>query len=252
MVSAAPPPFAAQLGLDLVSNDSVVLLRCKAIPFIHFNCVMNLGMTSMATEAQLDHALAQYRQVQIQDVAIFHTPCSQPAALPQWLEARKLSIKGGWDRIYRDNTPLVAPALPSAEFHIERITRANGHGWAEFVCAVYGMPVAAWLSALVDRPGWHHYALHDGGKMVAARSMYVSPDATAWLGIDAPVPGLMGPTFDLDARLVFAMLQDGLKLGVRLFSTDVEAVSADKASAAYQHFSSMGFRHAYLRSHYCS
>ena len=130
------------------------------------------------------------------------------------------------------------------------MTQAAAPEWAGYICKVYGLPNEPWLLALAGRPGWHHYAVRQAGQMVAVRSMYIHHDGTAWLGIDAPVPGLMAPTFDLDALLCRSMVGDGLARGVRHFVADIEAPSADMSTPAYHHFDALGFKRAYFRSHY--
>jgi hypothetical protein len=253
MYSAAPADFRHRYELDILRVDNVVLTRCKTIPFIHFNCVMNLGMTAPATEALLDRVLKLYDEAGIQSFACFHIPHSQPASLPVWFEARNLNARGGWDRIYRDNSPiLTASTDPGEELRVEKVTQTIAPEWATYICQVYGgLPTEPWLLALVGRPGWHHYALRKALNIVAVRSMYIHHDGMAWLGVDAPVPGLMAPTFDLDALLCYSMVKDGLALGVRYFVTDIEATSAEMNTPAYRHFEALGFKRPYFREHYC-
>ncbi|MEW5988866.1 MAG: hypothetical protein AB1791_19760, partial [Chloroflexota bacterium] len=114
----------------------------------------------------------------------------------------------------------------------------------------YGLPTTPWLLALVERPGWHHYLLRRGRAIAAVRSMYVHHDGMAWLGIDAPVPGIMAPSYDLDRQLCQAMVRDGLGLGVRYFAADIEAPTPAMNTPAYHHFEALGFKRPYFRSHY--
>jgi hypothetical protein len=66
----------------------------------------------------------------------------------------------------------------------------------EIVTECYGMPapIGDWLRALVGRPGWTHAIRREGGRsdgpIVMARSLYCDEEGWAWLGIDAPVPGV--------------------------------------------------------------
>lgn len=89
-----------------------------------------------------------------------------------------------------------------------------------------------------------------GGQIRAVRSMYIHNDGMAWLGIDAPVPGIMAPSFDLDARICETMISDGIALGARCFVADIEAPHPEMDIAAYRHFAALGFGKAYFRSHY--
>jgi hypothetical protein len=189
----------------------------------------------------------------VQSCACFHIPHSQPALLPVWFEARQLHARGGWDRIYRGKSPLsVVGHTPRADWQVAEVTLTTAPEWATYICQVYGgLPNAPWLLALVGRPGWHHYVVRQVRNIVAARSMYIHHDGMAWFGIDAPVPGLMAPTFDLDALLCHTMVRDGLAWGVRYFIADIEAPSTDMDTPAYHHFAALGFKRPYFRSHYC-
>jgi hypothetical protein len=251
LYAAAPADYARRLELDILRVENVVLTRCKTIPFVHFNCVMNLGMTAPATEALLDRVLALYRDAGVEEFAFFHIPHAQPAALPEWFAARNLRLQGGWERICRGSGALQAGVVES-DSPVEVVAQATAGEWAAYISEVYGLPTEPWLLALVDRPGWSHYVLRRQGGIAAARSLYVHHDGGAWLGIDAPVPGLMAPSFDLDARICEAMIRDGLAGGARYFVADIEAPSPDRDTPAYRYFEALGFKIPYFRSHYGS
>src|SRR5262245_53808497 len=154
MYAAAPADYARRHELDILRLANVVLTRCRTIPFIHFNCVMNLGMTAPATEDLLDRVLALYDEAGVRSFAFFHIPHSQPASLPQWFEARGLHAKGGWDRIYRGNEPLPDPGPdPGADLRVEEVTQTTAPEWAGYICKLYGLPNEPWLLALAGRPG---------------------------------------------------------------------------------------------------
>src|SRR5690349_18118205 len=101
MYAAAPAAFAQRFQLEMLQVEDVVLNRCPAIPFVHFNCVFNLGLHAPASEQQLDAILAHYQAAKVRNFAIYCTPNYQPAELPAWLAARDLHVIGGWERIYR-------------------------------------------------------------------------------------------------------------------------------------------------------
>lgn len=251
LYAAAPPDFARPLGLEIRRAGAVVFTLCPAIPFVHFNCVFNLGLGQPASEAHLDGLLAQYRQAGVDSFAIYHTPHCQPAALTEWFAARQLKTEDGWDRICRDTTAGPLPAMgTTGPGQVEEVSRKNAEEWADFIDNCYGLPTKPWLLSLVGRPGWHHYLLRAEREPVAVRSLYLHTDAVAWMGIEAPVPGVMGPSFDLDYQLCQVMVQDALKMGAKLVVADIEAPDAAQTSPAYAHFAALGFRRPYFRSHY--
>lgn len=251
MVAAAPADFAHTHGLTIGRLQSLVFTRCATIPFTHFNCVMNMGLTAPATEAELDQTMAQYQSAGIKKFTVYGVPIAKPAQLPQWLGRRGFALAGGWDRIYRDGQAMeMSSATPRDGQQVEKVTPASAREWACFIDTTYGLPTSPWLLALVDRPGWHHYVLRQHGQIVAVRTMYVHHDGMAWFGIDAPVPGVMAPSFDLDLQLCQTMVGDGLAMGVQYFVTDIEAPSPQRDSLAYRNFQALGFHVAYYRSHY--
>jgi hypothetical protein len=253
MYSVLPDDFARQFEVEMHHLGDVVLTRSPRIPFVHFNCVKNLGVAQPATEAALDAALARYREAGVARCTIYHTPINQPAQLPEWLLARGLRQQGGWDRIYRDAGPL-APlddvALPG--HHVEKVSADTAAEWAGFIDRCYGLPTSPWLLAFANRAGWHHYLLRQGVQIVAVRSMFIDADGRAWFGVEAPVPGMMAPSFAEDLQLCTAMVRDGLALGARSFAADIEAPDAAMRSPAYANFARLGFSKLYFRSHYCS
>jgi hypothetical protein len=72
----------------------------------------------------------------------------------------------------------------------------------------------------------------------------------AWLGIEAPVPGLMAHSYDLDFQICQTMVRDALNLGAKYFVADIEAPTSEMDTPAYHYFGLLGFKRAYFRSHY--
>jgi hypothetical protein len=251
MYAAIPADFARQFGLEIRQVQQVTLTCCQQIPFVHFNCVKNLGMNAPASETLVDELIATYHAAGVQSFTFYHIPHCQPPALPQWFAARGFQARRGWDRIYRNNAVLDQARVTADEpFVVEKVTKATGAEWAGYLDTIYGLPTTPWLLALVERPGWHHYLLRKGVEIVAVRTMYLHADGMAWLGIDAPVPGLMAPSYDLDLLLCRAIVQEGIALGARYFVGDIEAPDPQMDTPVYHNFAALGFQKPYFRSHY--
>ena len=163
LYEAAPADFAARQGLSIASDGDLVWTTCTAIPFIHFNCVKNIGVDSPASEAQVDALLAHYRDAGIMRPWFYTNPHSEPSRLRCWLEARGLQHQGGWERILRNATPLAGeplfpgdPLIPIDDLSVEEVTRETASQWASFIDGKYRLPTSPWLMALVGRKGWHH------------------------------------------------------------------------------------------------
>ncbi|MBZ9760774.1 hypothetical protein LB553_07770 [Mesorhizobium sp. CA8] len=256
LYEAAPTDFAARQGLAIDRDGDLVWTTCTTIPFIHFNCVKNIGVDGPATEEQVDTLLAHYRDAGIRRPWFYTNPHAEPARLRCWLEARGLQHQGGWERIYRDATPLPDeplfpgdPLIPVDDLVVEEVTSWKTSEWASFIDAKYRLPTTPWLTALVGRKGWRHYMLKRRGAVAAVRSLFIS-DGAAWSGLDAPVPGIMAPSFDLDAMLGERLVRDGIAAGAKLFVADIEAPRPERDGPAYRNYDRLGFKLAYLRNHY--
>ena len=251
MYAASPADFARQFELEIMRVQNIVLIRCRRIPFVHFNCVKKLGMNELATEPLVDEVISICRKAGVRNFTFYHIPHSQPSNLPEWLQARGFRPRGGWDRIYRNNNAFTHPATELGDnFKVEKVTQTTGKEWAGYIDSIYGLPTTPWLLSLVERQGWHHYTLRKDEKIVAVRTIYVHSDGMAWLGVEAPVPGVMAPSFDVDLQLCHAMVKEGLDLGVRYFAADIEAPNPAMNTPAYPNFEALGFKRIYFRRHY--
>jgi hypothetical protein len=251
LYAAMPADFARNFQLEIFRVQNVVLTCCRTIPFVHFNSVINLGVDEPASEDQVDELLAIYHDANVRTFAIHHIPHCQPVQLPEWFMARNLRLRGGWERIYRNNASLATIATyPEAKSGVEKVTKETASEWANHIDATYGLPTKPWLLSLVERPGWHHYMLRKDTRIVAVRSMYVHHDHMAWLGIEAPVPGVMAPSYDSDFQICQTIVSEGITLGVKYFVADIEAPTAEMDTPAYHQFELLGFKRPYFRSHY--
>lgn len=248
MYAAMPSDFKATFNPELIELGEVAVARCKAIPFVHFNAVLDLGMRATpATEATLDRALAALREAGVQKATVFHHPLCQPAELKSWLSARGFEEKPGWDRVYHFGD--ITAAAPPSRGDVELVTAATVDAWAGFIDRIYGMPTSPWLKGFGVRNGWTHAMLKRGGAVVAVRSMFVGPHG-AWFGVEAPIPGLMAPSYEDDHCLLHALIQKGSSQGATAWVADVEAPHATGNGPAYDRWRTLGFEIAYHRAHF--
>lgn len=178
-------------------------------------------------------------------------PHCRPAGYEGWLRERGLEPFDAQDRVIRGTRPAPAGELNGArDLRVERVDAAAADEWVAFLERVYRLQTGPWLGRLVGRTGWHPYVVREDGEIVAARTMFIGPDAYAWWGMDGPVPGLGTDDYEPDAALCEFMLRDGLGLGVRCFLADIEAASDAMDTPAYGYFARLGFRRPYARTHY--
>jgi hypothetical protein len=248
MFKAVPPDFAAAAGVRFREVAGALVISWAASGRRYFSRAIGLGVAEPVTDAALDDIIGAWERAGIEMFLLQSQPHCRPAEYEGWLRQRRLEPFDAQDRIVRDGRP-AAPA-PPLEYDVARVTRESADEWAEFVQRVYRLDTGAWLQALVDRPGWHHYVARDGGEIAAARSMYIGPGGTAWLGIDGPVPGVHWSEYGPDTALCTFIVEDGLALGASGFIADIEAPSDDMDTPAYELFARLGFSRTYVRTHY--
>lgn len=251
--AAAPPAVAAALGLaarHLGPRADLASVRSQ-VPFSHFNMVLNLGCDAVVDDAAFAAIEAFFAEGGCGQHWVLVNEHSQPSDLGARLLARGYREAGAWDRIVlRGGHPQRWQAMAEG---CELVTPDTMSDWSAFLLRCYDMPtpIAHWLHALVGRPGWFHALLREGGQVVMARSLYVADDGWAWLGIDAPVPGVMAPCFAADQRVSAALLLAATSAGAHSFVSDIEAPSAERRGPAYQAWAKLGFEAEYLRRLFC-
>jgi hypothetical protein len=249
--SAAPGPVMQALQLASARHGELRMVR-SAVPFSHFNMVLTLGCPAPADDAAfaaIEHFHGARAGVPHWILVNDHTV---PADLPQRLRDRGYEPAGQWDRVVlQQSTPgRWAPFASDCEL----VNGSNAAEWARFILACYGMPpiIGDWLAALVGRTGWIHALRRESGRpdapIAMTRSLFHDTEGWAWLGIDAPVPGVMAPCFEDDQRLVATLLAAAADRGARHFVSDIEQPSPGRDTEAYRRWGELGFEPAYLRS----
>lgn len=248
--AAAPEHVVQALQLGAARHGELRMLR-SAVPFSHFNMVLNLGCPALADESTFAAIDSFYRGRGGVPHWIVVNEFTEPADLPQRLQARGYAPAGEWDRVVLQGTAVQRWAdLASG---CELVSRETAPEWAGFIRACYGMPslIGEWLMAEVGRPGWIHALRREGGRpdgpVVMTRSLFHDAEGWAWLGIDAPVPGVMAPCFDDDQRLVAALLAAAAARGAHSFVSDIEQPSPARDSEAYRRWGELGFETFYRR-----
>jgi hypothetical protein len=252
LVAAAPQEWARHVGLATREVEGALVTSWATSGRRYFSRAIGLGVTAPATEAALDDILAGWARQGIDRFLLQSQPHCEPAAYGDWLGARGLEEFDRQDRVVREgHVPLAGVSFGEGRaLEVEWATRATAEEWARFVDRVYDLDTGPWLPPLVGRPGWHHVLVREEGELVAARSLYVTPDRDGWLCIDAPVPGLRTADYEPDAVACAALVRRGLDLGVRRFGADIEAPAAAQDTPAYASFAALGFTCPYTHVHH--
>jgi hypothetical protein len=249
---AAPADFAETVGLGFREVAGGLVLRWAATGRRYFSRAIGLGVIAPATEADIDDILAGCSEAGIEMFLLQSLRHCQPAEFECWLRARGLEPFDAQDPVLRGDEPFAGPPPPASvrRFVVEPVHRTTADEWADFLQRVYHLDPSPWLQHLIDRPRWHPYLAREDGEIVAARTMYIDPDRLAWLGMNAPVPGIHTNDYEPDAALCARLVKDGLRLGARGFHTDIEAVSPTMTTPSYEYFPALGFTRPYTRTHW--
>jgi hypothetical protein len=247
LYAAAPGDWAETVGLGTRWLGGTLVLSWAATGRRYFSRTLGLGVAEPATPDALDEILAGWDQAGIEMFLVQSQPHCRPEGYEELLRGRGLEPFDRQDRILRGAEPAVRFA---SDLTVEPVEAATADEWAEFLQRVYRLDTGAWLQRLVGRPGWHPYVARRDGEVVQARTMYITADGAAWLGMDGPVPGLMTEDYEPDTALCARIVEDGLQLGATSFLADIEAPSETMDTPAYRNFGHLGFRVPYARTHW--
>ena len=246
---AAPAEVRAGLSLKAYSQDGLAMVS-SVIPFSHFNMVMTLGCPAVVSPDAFDRIARFYEAALAGKHWIVVNEQCEPRDLADQLLHRGYDEDGAWDRIVLRGTQERVWRRYAAGCEI--VDGHNAEEWAQFILRCYGMPqvIASWLRALVGRPGWIHVLRRadgrEGAAVVMVRSLFQS-EGWAWLGIDAPVPGVMAPCFNDDRAVVATLLGEAAQRGTHNFVSDVEAVTSTRNGPQYRYWNELCFEAVYLR-----
>ena len=246
--SAAPEDWAAEVGLGFREVAGALVIQWAATGRRYFSRAIGLGVIEPASGESIDEILRGWEEAGISMFLLQSLPHCRPEGYEDLLRERGLEPFDAQDRVIRDGSPLEQPG--EGELSVERVTAETADEWAEFVQRIYRLDTGPWLQRLIGRPGWHEYVARENDEIVAARGMFIGPDGAAWLGMDAPVPGVMTDDYEPDAALCAFIVADGLQRGATSFLADIELPSPELDTPAYGYFAGLGFRRPYVRTHW--
>ena len=247
--AAAPHAIRQGLALNHRTENDLAMVS-SAIPFSHFNMVLTLGCPAPVNEDAFATIDRFYAEAPAGKHWIMANDQSEPRDLVEQLTQRGYGETGSWDRIVLRGVR--EDLWRSHAAGCEIVGNHNAEEWSSFILKVYGMPrpIAHWLQALVGRPGWIHALRRQNGRsdgpVVMARSLFHA-GGWAWLGIDAPVPGVMAPCFDDDRAVIATLLCGAAEASAHSFVSDVEAATPSRRGLQYQYWYDLGFKVVYSR-----
>jgi hypothetical protein len=236
------------VGLGFREVAGALVIQWATTGRRYFSRAIGLGVAEPASGEAIDEILRGWDEAGISMFLLQSLPHCRPEDYEDLLRKRGLEPFDAQDRVVRDGSPLEPTG--DRQLPVERVTAETADEWAEFLQRVYRLDTGPWLQHLIGRPGWHEYVAREDGEVVAARGMFVGQDGAAWLGMDAPVPGVMTDDYELDAALCAYSVADGLTRGATSFLADIELPSPELDTPAYGYFARLGFRRPYVRTHW--
>jgi hypothetical protein len=249
--AAAPAAFAAGAGLSTRWVGDALVLSWAASDRRYFSRAIGLGVVEPASPAAIDDILDRHIRAGISMFLLQSMPHCRPTEYEAWLRERGLELFDAHDRVARGGQPPgVTPPRGDRRLAVELVGRDEAEEWSDYLQGVYGLNTGPWLPELIGRPGWHQFVAREGLRIVGARGMYIGPGGIAWMGMDAPVPGLMTNDYEPDAAICEAMVTHGLEQGAVAFIADIEAPSDAMDTPPYEYFGRLGFTRPYVRTHW--
>ena len=243
LAAAAPPDFAAQVGLESHELGDALMLMASRIPLFQFNWLSGAGLDGADADA-IPVAVARFRGAGQSKFFIQIPPSPNAVRLEAQARAAGLAPHPiAWTKFEREtrDPPRVDSALT-----IHEVGGAERDLFAATVAAGYGLPaaIATWLGEIVGRPGWSCYVCFADGEPAGAGALFVDEDA-AWLGIGATRPAFRRRGGQ--SALIARRLADAARRGARFAVTETPVPQPGEPAPSHRNILAAGFRAAYVR-----
>ncbi|HEY3599450.1 MAG TPA: GNAT family N-acetyltransferase [Paraburkholderia sp.] len=249
LFEAAPGAYASANRMRAVRLPDATCFANRGVAIPLFNRVLRMGAASVASEADLDHALDWMREYAAPHHTIALDKNAQPESLQDWLHARDyVASASGLARFSRD--PSIPAAAVDSRYTVLKIGNERQEDFGRVVQEGFGFPpsLALWMSRIPGRDRWHTYLACDGDTPVAAAAMYVDR-GTAWLGVGATLPhcrqgGAQG-------LLLARRIADAIGLGVDGMHVETgQPADGEPIGPSYRNILRAGFKLLFVRKEY--
>jgi len=193
------------------------------------NRVVGLGSAGSDIDPILDRIEALY--------ARYSAAFTIVADLPQ-LAARGYTPVTPWTRFVRGTEPLRKPADALA---VEMVGEAERPAFGDACATGSDAPAyfAGWVGQLVERQGWHCFAVRANGAIIATAALYATNGA-GWLGFAATQEQHRGR--GAQSALLAARVEHARTLGVTTLVTDTAAAPGEPPGPSHRNIVRAGFR----------
>jgi GNAT superfamily N-acetyltransferase len=243
LASAAPPGFAARIGLEAHELGRALMLMARRLPVFQFNWLSGAGLEGADADA-VAAAVARFRDAGQRKFFIQIPPSPQAGRLEAQARAAGLAPHpAAWTKFARETRD---PPRVETTLSVHEVGGGERDLFAATVVAGYGLPAATaeWLREIVGRPGWSCYVSFADNEPASAGALFVDEDA-AWLGIGATKPAFRGRGGQ--SALIARRLGDAARRGARFAVTEAAVAQADESAPSHRNILAAGFRSAYVR-----
>lgn len=247
MYSAAPGP---DLGLATHEIAGATLLICKGLPAPFFNRVIGVGNATPATARDLDQILGAYRAAGLKNWWIHLSPGAEPETLEEMLAMRgfTLAARKSWAKFARDNSPILTMKIP---LEIRALRPGEEQGFAETLCAAFGMPKSAipWFARIPTISGWRAVVALDGGALIGGGLLYVKGE-NGWLGVAGVRPEARGK--HAHRALMVERIRLAAAAGCQCMVTETGEQVSDEPNPSLHNMVACGFTKVCARLNYAA
>lgn len=243
---AAREEDVATCGIQVSTVGTATVLTAAHVDVLAFNRTLGLGLDAPAHADDLDTIIERYEAADVPRFFVQVSPAAQPAALFDELQRRGFQHYNNWVKLYRDVAP---PPDVTTDLRIERAGPALAAPFADLLAPAFDWPenVQPWLTRLVGRPGWRHYAAFDGDVPAAMGALYATGEY-GYLGPAATHPDHRRR--GAQSALIARRIRDARSLGCRYLVTETAEDRPDHPAPSYRNLRRLGFEVAYVRPNY--
>lgn len=244
---AADPDLARRYGIRVEERGGALISVVGGTDVLALNRVVGLGLETAPDEADVDELVGEYARVGARRFFAQLSPTITDLRLIDLLRERGFRHYNNWVKLERD----VAVDTPRVEtdLRVRRIGAGYARDFGDIVARCFGWPeeLAGWVSALVERDGWHHYMAFDGESPVATGAFFVAEDH-AWIGFAATLPEYRNR--GAQRALLARRIRDAERLGCGTLVVEAAEETDEKRSPSLNNLLAFGFRVAYVRPNY--
>jgi GNAT superfamily N-acetyltransferase len=241
-IAAAPPAVARDLGVALLPVGSGIAVRASRVDVLSYNRVVGLGVGEPARSADLDDAIAFFRDAGVPRMMVNLAPTATPR-LEEWLAERGFALHNHWIRLWRDTS---VPVTAAPDPRVRPIGREHAMSFGRTDVEAYRHPEALspLIATTVGLPGWRHWAAFEGEEAVAFGALFAS-GGTGWLGFGCTRAEHRGK--GMQTAIIAARIRAATERGCRLLAVETADDTPEKPNSSTHNLVAMGFDVAYRR-----